>query len=103
MKIHNKKANSITLKKEGSIQSNLFRNESLTKRESCCALINIPRLRSFCILRVPIVRPRKTTKADMKANIGITVNVKLAPPITALALITNQRSPIGNWIILPSQ
>ena len=39
----------------------------------------------------------------MKANIGITVNVKLAPPITALALITNQRSPIGNWIILPSQ
>ena len=34
--------------------------------------------------------------AEIKARIGIAVKVNVAPPMTAVALITNQRSPIGN-------
>ena len=42
------------------------------------------------------MRPLKTRTIDITAKIGIIVKVKAAPPITDDALMTNQRSPIGN-------
>jgi hypothetical protein len=96
MNIHKSRSVSIALSNDGVSQSKRFMKLSLRISESCCALINIPRLGTLSILRVRMMRPLYTTKAEIAAKIGITVNVKLAPPITALALITNQRSPIGN-------